>query len=503
MTRVTIAILALGGQGGGVLADWIVALAAANGWRAQGTSVPGVAQRTGSTVYYVEMMPPGGADPVFALMPVPGDVDIVLAAELMEAGRAILRGFVTHERTLLIGSTHRIYAISEKSAMGNGIAAGERILVAARERARRFIGFDMDEAGRRSGSMVSAVLFGALAASGELPFGRADFQAVIEGSGIATGTNQAGFAAGFDAAQPGASAAPAFLADPTAPEPTTAAGRELLVRAEAMLPVAALTNARHGLDRLCDYQDAGYALLYLDRLARIAALDDGADDYVLTVETARHLALWMSYDDVIRVAQLKLREGRIAHIRNDVAARPGEIARVYEYMHPRLREICDVLPAGVARRLLASPLVEWLTGPAFAKGRRVETTGLGWNLTLRTVAALRRFRTHGLRYDEEQERIDAWLDCAAASAQHDSRLATEIIRCQRLIKGYGDTFDHGLASFGRIMAALPQLTGDSNASDRLAAWREAALADDRGEALAAALSTPVARAVQAVGGSIQ
>ena len=55
--RISIAILAMGGQGGGVLADWVVALAEAQGWAAQSTSVPGVAQRTGATIYYIEMAP--------------------------------------------------------------------------------------------------------------------------------------------------------------------------------------------------------------------------------------------------------------------------------------------------------------------------------------------------------------------------------------------------------------------------------------------------------------
>ena len=113
--RITIAVLGLGGQGGGVLADWIVQLGERGAHVAQGTSVPGVAQRTGATVYYVEMIPKGGTGAlVLALTPVPGDVDIVVASELMEAGRAILRGFVT-SRTTLIGSTHRVYAIAEKS----------------------------------------------------------------------------------------------------------------------------------------------------------------------------------------------------------------------------------------------------------------------------------------------------------------------------------------------------------------------------------------------------
>jgi len=164
--RITIAVLALGGQGGGVLADWILAAANAQGWHTQGTSVPGVAQRTGSTVYYIELFPGGtAAAPVLAMMPVPGDVDVVIASELMEAGRAILRGFVTAERTTLVASTHRIYAISEKSAMGDGLAASGRIVEAAGQRARRFIGFDMDAAAAAAGSVISSVMLGALAAS--------------------------------------------------------------------------------------------------------------------------------------------------------------------------------------------------------------------------------------------------------------------------------------------------------------------------------------------------
>src|SRR5216684_497763 len=129
----TIAIVAMGGEGGGVLADWIVDLAEDNGYRAQTTSVPGVAQRTGSTIYYIELFPgavadAAGKDPVLALMPVPGELDIVLASELMEAGRAIQRGLVTPDRTVLIASTHRIYSMTEKTALGDGQVDSQKLL---------------------------------------------------------------------------------------------------------------------------------------------------------------------------------------------------------------------------------------------------------------------------------------------------------------------------------------------------------------------------------------
>ena len=124
---ITIAVLALGGEGGGVLADWIVDLAQHGGYLAQTTSVPGVAQRTGATIYYVELFPKiaaqaAGREPVLALLPMPGDVDVVLASELMEAARAVERGFVTPDKTLLVASTHRVFAMTEKIALADGRA---------------------------------------------------------------------------------------------------------------------------------------------------------------------------------------------------------------------------------------------------------------------------------------------------------------------------------------------------------------------------------------------
>ena len=186
---IKIAILAMGGEGGGVLADWLVNLGEAHGWIAQTTSVPGVAQRTGATIYYVEIYPEAqaqadGGQPVLALMPLPGDVDVVLCSELMEAGRAVQRGLVTPDRTTLLASTHRVYSIAEKSAMGDGRVDSTQLLAHAQRAAKRFVRFDMAQAAEQSGSVISAVLFGALAGTGVLPFSRAQFEATIERGGV-------------------------------------------------------------------------------------------------------------------------------------------------------------------------------------------------------------------------------------------------------------------------------------------------------------------------------
>src|SRR5690606_10524695 len=138
-------IAALGGEGGGVLTSWIVAVAQARDWPVQSTPVPGVAQRTGATTYYIEILPEGwqGATrPILALTPTPGFVDVVVATELMEAGRAIEQGLVSPDRTTLIASSHRAYMIEEKSAMSDGRIDPERILKAMEELSMRSIPVD-------------------------------------------------------------------------------------------------------------------------------------------------------------------------------------------------------------------------------------------------------------------------------------------------------------------------------------------------------------------------
>src|SRR5262249_56530674 len=102
----------------------------------------GVAQLAGATVYCVGLFPKArgdGGEPVLALMPVPGDVDVVLASELMEAARAIERGFVTPEKTLLITSTHRVFAMTEKIALADGREDAAALLAGCRDAARELV----------------------------------------------------------------------------------------------------------------------------------------------------------------------------------------------------------------------------------------------------------------------------------------------------------------------------------------------------------------------------
>jgi NAD-dependent dihydropyrimidine dehydrogenase PreA subunit len=115
---------------------------------------PGVAQRTGATTYYLEIFPArktelGAGNPCFADAE-PGNVDIMVASELVEAGRAMANGYVSPERTTLIASTHRIYATVEKMQMADGRYDGERVVEAARQLAQRSLLFDMRSSRRKT-----------------------------------------------------------------------------------------------------------------------------------------------------------------------------------------------------------------------------------------------------------------------------------------------------------------------------------------------------------------
>ncbi len=481
---VSIAIAALGGQGGGVLSNWIVDLAGNADHLAQYTSVPGVAQRTGTTIYYIEIFPKAdtqGQAPVFALNPVPGNVDIVIAAEWMEAGRAIGRGFVTQDTTTLIASTHRVYSITEKSAMGEGITDASFVQEAARESARRLVHFDMMKAAQDTGSVISAVLFGALAGSKALPFEKSAFEETISRSGIAVETNLAGFKEGYRLAGMRGEGAP----DTAAPseEKTPPEERPLGRQIRQTFPNPCHDILQAGLIRTLDYQDEAYGTAYLEQMENILALDDDTRHHRLTQETGRHLALWMTYEDTIRVADLKIREKRFTHIAQETGATRTQVVHVVDYVHPRVEEICDTLPAPFGRFIMSAPkLKNWL-GRRLKKGRRIKTSKLSGFLLFAMIASLRRWRRGTYRYGIEHGRILAWLARIKETAGRDYDLAVEIAACQRLVKGYGDTHARGLKNFNLIMEALDAAQPDNTNAALVRRLRDAALADEAGAAL--------------------
>jgi indolepyruvate ferredoxin oxidoreductase beta subunit len=479
----TILIAALGGEGGGVMADWLMDAAAQCDFPAQSTSIPGVAQRTGATTYYLEIYPVqravlGGRVPVMALAPVPGQVDVLVASELVEAGRAMQNGYVTPDRTTLVASTHRVYATVEKVHAVDGRFDSARVLDAGGKMARRAVMFDMQRVAGESGTVINAVLFGALAGSGALPLPRAACEQAILRAGKGTEASLSGFIAAFEMAEKGKEAT---LDSPVhgQEEPSAALKSSLASfssRIEAQFPPEMHEVLRLGVERLVDYQDADYATLYLNRARSVFEADE--EPHHLAIETVRHLALWMSYEDVIRVADLKTRPSRFERVRREARAKPGEPVVVVDYLKPGFEEFASILPAWLGWRV--SGWVERTGRSRAGLGLHIRTSSVhGW-LLMKVLARLKRWRPKTWRFREEQRAIERWLRAIRANVRRDAGLALEIAECAQLVKGYGDTHRRGKANFTEILETLvnnPATQDPREQAAAIRAAREACLAD--------------------------
>ncbi|RPE66625.1 indolepyruvate ferredoxin oxidoreductase beta subunit [Pacificibacter maritimus] len=489
---ITLAALAVGGQGGGVLTNWIVAVAEANGYRAQSTSVAGVAQRTGATIYYIEMCRDTGRMPVFSLSPSIGDVDILVASELMEGGRAIMRGFVTPGRTTLITSTHRIAAVSEKTAPGDGRMDETDVYEAMGVAADQLVAFDMETVAKQAGSVISSSLLGALAGSGALPFDRASFEDIIRASGRGVDASLRAFGEAYDIARGDKPAPEAPTAEErplpvlNVPEGLKASWSALEKRLTAM-PQDIHEMTGLGVKKVVDYQDVDYGHQYLDMVEKAVALD--AAPYEMSIAAAKYCARALCYDDLIRVADIKTRASRFERVKDEVVVKDDQLLRLTEYFHPRYEEFTTTLPRALGRFMQNRKSIEAFYTKYLDKGRRIRTDSLSGYLALWTVSSLRPLRRKLLRHDSEMTHANTWFSKTLEIAQTDKALATEMLTNYRLIKGYSDTHTRGMSKFARVMGAVDLLKGRADAADWMRRLRTAALDDVEGDKLDGALQT--------------
>ncbi|MCW5634363.1 MAG: indolepyruvate oxidoreductase subunit beta family protein [Rubrivivax sp.] len=490
MTRpVCILVCALGGEGGGVLAEWLYGAAVRAGHAAQATSIPGVAQRTGATTYYLEIAPEplreGAPRAVFGLSPVPGCIDLLVSSELLETVRQAGAGFVSRERTWVVSSTARALTVTEKMALGDGRADAAALAATLQKVSRGVDLLDLNALAREANTAISAVLLGAIAGSGVLPLPRSACEEAIRAAGKGVAPSLAGFALAFDA-----------LAKRRAQERE---GRAL-VAALAMpgpsgkppLAPAQLRALAHR--RVAAYLDEAYARLFDERLARLAAAEAagrgaGAPTPAAD-EAARWLALWMCFDDIVQVAALKLAASRQARVRREVNAAPADIVRTFDHFKPGVPELAGLLPAALAKRLVAWDRARVAAGrEPWALPMKIGTHTLLGALALRLVASLRPLRARGQRFAAEQALIERWLGAVERGAREDAALGLALARCGALVKGYGSTNERGKENLLHIVEHLAFTAGRSAAerAEAVQAARTAASADDAGRALDATL----------------
>jgi indolepyruvate ferredoxin oxidoreductase, beta subunit len=426
---------------------------------------------------------------VLALTPGVGDIDVAVASELLEAGRTVANGFATADRTHVIASLSRFYAMDEKIAMGDGRFDQDRLIKTIHDHARDTLLIDMDALAKQSGSIINAVMLGAIAGSQRLPLTPEQFEAAIREDGKSIDSNLRGFRAGLDAAR--AKQPPVKPADTKKLAAATLKALEQEVA--RILPSAAQPIIVEGVRRLVPYQSLAYARLYLERLKPIAKADEASGSQgKLLKETARHLAVRMSYEDVVRVAQAKIAPARMQRIANEELRVQDEPYSVHDFLKPGIEELCQLLPSFLARPIFAfAQRKGWLGHVYF--GMEINSTSISGYLRFLLLAKLRALRPYGHRYGQEQQQIEAWLGLVAEAARRSPELALEVAECARMIKGYGDTHARGTLNYRTIEARVirPALRGQippARAADAVASARTAALVDPEGESLAKCLA---------------
>ena len=470
---ISILLCALGGEGGGVLADWLVDAARHGGLAAQATSIPGVAQRTGATTYYLEIFPTpvselGGRRPVFGLNPLPGRLDLLVSSELLETARQISLGLCSPDRTLLISASNRALTTHEKMQMGDGRMDDAVLLQLLQQHSHASHVLDMVALTRQAGTVVSAVMLGCIAASKLLPLRREDFEfAVHEGQAKErqSASQQAslrGFALAWDAMQAQSTQSKfvdAVLTNTlTIPNVTSEQIAKLSPELAATFPSDMHEMLGLGVARLMDYQGDRYVSLYIQRLREVLASEqrNGTDGAcTVTKETARWLALWMAFDDIVRVADLKSRASRWQRVRTEVKAKTDDVLKVYDHFKPGVPEFAALLP-----KVFALPLLRWdrqrsASGLSpLALPIKVGTHSVIGMVMLRVLASFKWLRVLGNRYAEEQAMIDAWLKALVRGAQEDVNLGLALAQCGQLIKGYGTTNERGRDNLLHILRHL-------------------------------------------------
>ena len=321
-----------------------------------------------------------------------------------------------------------------------------------------------------------------------------DFEAAIREGGVAVDRNLGGFRAGVEAGDAVAATAAARAGRPWAElrgERAAALGgrgADFTALADAVaaeFPASLHRTLGEAVARLIDYQDRTYAEQFLARVRRVYALDPGG---ALTEAFARRLAVWMSYEDVIRVADLKTRRSRFDRIRAEHGAGPGTTMVVTDYFKPDLDELYGILPAGLARPIARWAEHRWPQGRP-TPGQHVKTTTVLGFLRVWILGRLRVLRPRSLRFERESALIARWERAVLEAAAVDTALAAEVAEAAGIVKGYGDVRRRLSGGFERLLDEVlaPALAADrergrgyERAAARVRAARQRMLEDEQG-----------------------
>ena len=461
---ITILIPAVGGQGGAVLTEWLINALEIEDFEVQGISLPGLSQRGGSTTFYIEaFLKKSNENIVFSLYPLPGHVDLILSQELLELGRILKEGFGSKDTTI-VSSTHRIYSTQEKLPIASGIYSDEVLTKFAEEFSNNFIGVDLLKVAEDNGMnqlATNAILLGALSASFVLPVKKESYQKAIETVGVSSSSNLKAFTIGYDYVIKNKKDSQVQETDQSQDSEFNKyikvkdADRieKLKSGLSGKYPDFLIPLITEALYRLTDYQSAKYAESYLKKLEKFREIDQSApnNDFRLTEYVLKNLALLMSYEDGIRVSELKIRDERFKRIKKEMQIRDDQIFKVVDYLKPDAEEVYGLFP-----NIIVSPVLYlldkliWKNKEPLTVAQKPTTTSIFGFFRIWMLAKLKFMRPYSYRYKNEHKIIELYLASVEKFAEADYELGVLAAKSGSIIKGYGRVRRRTIDTFRRL-----------------------------------------------------
>jgi len=466
---IKILIPAVGGQGGGLLTEWLLQAFETENYDVQSISLPGLAQRGGSTTYYIEAYPNvEGENIIFSQFPMPGEIDLIVSQEFLELGRMLENGFGS-ENTVIISSTHRMYSTEEKLPVASGIYEDEKLHEYAKEFSKQFIGLNVLSLAKQNGMnelASNAILFGALCASMAIPVSRESFEKAIEKAAVSVKANLEAFEVGFS-----------YVVEHKGPDNYQGEGIEPEfdeINYISSSDIRNIENAKkdlfniypeylwpfieEALFRLTDYQGFWYAEDFINKIKRYKEIEtqNPGEDYKLTEYVIKNLALLMTYEDGIRVSELKIRDRRFERIRKEMQIRDDQVFEVVDYLKPEADEIYGLLPDIVVRPVLSlfnSANLRSNKDPVTLAQKPVTTSFFGY-LRVWILSKIKFMRPVSHRYSNEYKTINLYLESIEKFGTLDYKLGLSIAKSGSIIKGYGRVRRRTIDSFKRLISNI-------------------------------------------------
>ncbi len=482
-----------------MLTQWVVDAARLSGFPVQATSIPGVAQRTGATTYYIEIYPDlvkdlGHQEIVFGLNPLPGQLDLLISSELLEAARQVSNGMSSSEKTMVISSTGRVLTTAEKMHLGDGRVDSKQLISLIEQFSHSNYFVDMVSMTHQASTVISSVMLGCMASSGLLPMGIEAYKKVIGESTQAQKASLKGFNLGLQSIE-NQKQQLAYLDSVLNPTDSYLNKNQISSSGTSTLPnerKERYPKAVHdfldlAFQRVKSYQNQAYAELFLSRLDRICDAEQKhqSGSHVVTLESLKRLAVLMCFDDLVHVARLKMSDSRFERVSKEARVGENDLLKIYDHFKPGVEELAAMLPVDIAKSLLSWSARRQSKGlSALSLPLKLGSHTIHGLLTLKLLAACKFLRPMSSRYQDEQVLIDKWVNQVEEGAKRSVNLGLEIAKCASLIKGYGSTHARSRENFSHILDHMVnslQFEDAQACANAISLARNAAMKDEGGK----------------------